>query len=249
MKRKNGFILIVTVLLVTLGTTIMAAAAVKEGDSLQVAVDSAADGELILVEAGTHQISSLTISGKGITLRAVEGPDNTLLHFSGVGLVFTPHSGNQSTIEGFTLTDATQSAVKIDGASPKFKNCFFLDNMSYIYRGAACRVTNGSMQEISMATAKQTLSLWMIPSLAMNSAAMIYIMPPETGDVETIDDQVHAAAYSFEYDSVNRLQSATAVCDADPARAYSQAYTYDLAGNMTEKSGHGGFKVRNWQDP
>jgi RHS repeat-associated protein len=71
----------------------------------------------------------------------------------------------------------------------------------------------------------------------------------DAGNVEAIDDHVHAAAYSFEYDSVNRLQTATAVSDADPSRAYSQAYTYDLAGNMTEKSGRGGFKVRSWQDP
>ncbi len=71
----------------------------------------------------------------------------------------------------------------------------------------------------------------------------------DAGNVETIDDHVHAAAYSFDYDSVNRLQTATAVCEADPSRAYSQAYTYDLSGNMTEKSGRGGFKVRSWQDP
>lgn len=149
MKQKNSFIIMVTVLLATLGTAVMSAAAVKEGESLQAAVDNAADGSLILVEAGTHNITSLTISGKGITLRAVEGPENTILYISGVGqggvgLVFTPRSGSQSAIEGFTITKATQSAVKIDGASPKFKNCLFVDNMSYIYRGAACRVTNGS---------------------------------------------------------------------------------------------------------
>jgi hypothetical protein len=154
MTRKSGFILTVTALLVALNAIAMAADSVKVGESLQAAIDAAADGGLILVEPGTHRVSNLTISGKGITLRSVEGPESTILRIDplaaerdglrGIGLVFTPHSGNQSTIEGFTLTDATQGAAKIDGASPKFKNCLFIDNMSYIYRGAACRVANGS---------------------------------------------------------------------------------------------------------
>jgi Bacterial TSP3 repeat len=147
MMRKKGLILIAVVLLAISSTTAVAADPVKVGESLQAAVDAAADGSVILVEPGTHQVSNLTISGKGITLRALAGPETTILSISGshsIGLVFDPRTGNQSTIEGFTLTKATWSAVKIDGASPNFKNCLFIDNMSYIYRGAACRVSNGS---------------------------------------------------------------------------------------------------------
>jgi RHS repeat-associated protein len=71
----------------------------------------------------------------------------------------------------------------------------------------------------------------------------------DRGDIETITDNVHSATHSFTYDSVNRLESATVACAADPSRAYRQAFTYDLAGNMTSKSGPGGFDVVSWQDP
>ncbi len=70
----------------------------------------------------------------------------------------------------------------------------------------------------------------------------------DRGNIESITDSVHSATHSFTYDSVNRLETATVACASDPSRAYSQAFTYDLSGNMTSKSGPGGFDVISWQD-
>ncbi len=68
------------------------------------------------------------------------------------------------------------------------------------------------------------------------------------GNVATISDALNGANYEFDYDSVNRLTRATATCANDPDREYDQTYTYDLAGNMSAKTGKGGFQVLAWQD-
>lgn len=70
----------------------------------------------------------------------------------------------------------------------------------------------------------------------------------DLGNVKTINDAVNGAAYEFGYDSVSRLTHATATCAGDPDREYTQAYTYDLAGNMVAKTGKGGFQVLEWED-
>ena len=48
---------------------------------------------------------------------------------------------------------------------------------------------------------------------------------------------------------MDRLKTATATCANDPDRIYNQGYFYDLAGNMTEKTGIGGWDVLSWEDP
>ncbi|MCP4746644.1 MAG: hypothetical protein GY874_10975 [Desulfobacteraceae bacterium] len=67
------------------------------------------------------------------------------------------------------------------------------------------------------------------------------------GNIETITDSVNNVNYNFGYDSINRLRTATADTE-DSSRAYDQTYTYDLAGNMTAKTGKGAFKVASWED-
>ncbi len=150
MKHRIGVVFF-GALLLAISVNAAAADPVKEGESLQAAIDSAADGARILVEPGIYEVSNLAVSGKCITLQAIEGPERTILRaVSGIGLrsifVFAPHSGNQSTIAGFTLSGANQSAVKIDGASPSLRNCFFIDNKNAAGMGAACLISNGSPQ-------------------------------------------------------------------------------------------------------
>jgi len=69
------------------------------------------------------------------------------------------------------------------------------------------------------------------------------------GNLETIEDDLIDVTQSFGYDEVNRLTSADASGGSDPSRIYSQTFTYDLAGNIEEKTGIGGFSVMEWQDP
>ena len=159
MKHKNGFIIATVVLLITWGAPALASASVNVGESLQAAVDAAADGSLILVEPGTHRISNLTISGKGITLRSVGGPESTILLIDplaaerdglhGIGLEFTPHSGNQSTIEGFTLTygagyNGKGGGVACVGSSPTIKDNIIIPDIKQIYRDTGTIILNCS---------------------------------------------------------------------------------------------------------
>lgn len=69
------------------------------------------------------------------------------------------------------------------------------------------------------------------------------------GNITRISDMVNGVTHDFQYDVLSRLTRATAVCTADTERAYNQTYTYDLSGNMTAKTGLGGFQVLTWQDP
>ena len=67
------------------------------------------------------------------------------------------------------------------------------------------------------------------------------------GNIKTISDSANNVSYDFDYDNLNRLATARAVCPSDPSRSYDQAYVYDLAGNMTAKTGKGGFEILSWQ--
>jgi len=69
------------------------------------------------------------------------------------------------------------------------------------------------------------------------------------GNISTINDNKNSVNHSFIYDAVNRLKDAVGVCASDAARRYSQAFTYDLAGNIEKKTGLGGYNVTEWKDP
>jgi RHS repeat-associated protein len=74
----------------------------------------------------------------------------------------------------------------------------------------------------------------------------------EAGNIEAMDVTTHTnAAYTvnhdFIYDDLNRLKTATAICTNDTSRNYNQGYQYDLAGNMTNKTGIGGWDVLTWE--
>lgn len=71
----------------------------------------------------------------------------------------------------------------------------------------------------------------------------------DRGNVQTITDNHNQASYGFAYDSLSRLMAAKADCKGDSDRVYDQVYTYDLAGNMTKKTGKAGFEVVEWEHP
>jgi len=70
----------------------------------------------------------------------------------------------------------------------------------------------------------------------------------DVGNLETIEDDLNGVTQSFGYDEVNRLTSADASGGSDPSRTYDQGFTYDLAGNIEEKTGIGGYTVMEWKD-
>ncbi|MCJ7530271.1 MAG: FG-GAP-like repeat-containing protein [Anaerolineales bacterium] len=68
------------------------------------------------------------------------------------------------------------------------------------------------------------------------------------GNVIGITDLHNSVAHHFAYDAINRLTQAQGVCTADPTRAYEQAFTYDLAGNILQQTGNNSYQVLEQDD-
>jgi hypothetical protein len=100
----------------------------KAYPTIQSAIDAAADGDVILVAAGTYTESNLTIAAS-ITLRGVDGPLSTIL-VSDPGSTLPafqtdPGSGGRVDLEGFTVAGATGNRVMSGELSVRF--CRFAD--------------------------------------------------------------------------------------------------------------------------
>ena len=84
--------------------------------TVQAAIDSAADGDTILVAAGTYQ-ENITFLGKAIHVTSEDGPATTFLDGNQTGSVvrFVNGEGVDSVIEGFTIMNGTGTFI-----SPEF---------------------------------------------------------------------------------------------------------------------------------
>ncbi len=73
--------------------------------SIQTAIDNAVDTDEIVVAPGTY-FESITFLGKAITLRALDGPEVTIIDAQGAGTVVTCESGEapDTVLDGFTIT-------------------------------------------------------------------------------------------------------------------------------------------------
>jgi len=72
--------------------------------------------------------------------------------------------------------------------------------------------------------------------------SLTYTQYDNVGNIITITDNHNSVTQSFTYDAVNRLIHAQGVC-SDPTRAYEQAFTYDLAGNILQQTGKNAYQV------
>lgn len=102
--------------------------------TIQEAIDSAADGDTVVVAAGTYN-EALDLDTRQLTLRSESGPEKTTL--SGALLdapIVSCWTGAEVLIEGFTLRDGFDASADagISGrdSSILVRNCWFLDNTS-----------------------------------------------------------------------------------------------------------------------
>lgn len=109
---------------------------IKEGALIQTAIDTAANGDLILVGPGVFP-ENIDFKGKVITLRAIKGSSETQLG----QLTFSTYEPRETVVDGFTLRGMNYGAVKISSGSPTITNCVFIENSEW---QGAIRIDGGA---------------------------------------------------------------------------------------------------------
>ncbi len=113
--------------------------------TIQAAINVAQDGDTVLVAPGTYRGSNnrdLDFRGKSVVLRAVEGPEATVIDCQGKGRGFHFHWGETAgaAVIGVTIANGRAeqgSAIRCEASSPQFRNCVITDNSDPNDRGAA----------------------------------------------------------------------------------------------------------------
>lgn len=122
--------------------------------TIQAAIDAAADGDTVLVAAGTYE-ETIDYLGKTITIESADGPEQTVIDGSAIGgTVVTVASGEgpATTLRGFTITGGTGTpivneedevetwggGVRISTAALTIDDCIVIQNEAD--RGAAIAV-------------------------------------------------------------------------------------------------------------
>lgn len=103
-----------------LSTALAADATVESGDSIQSAIDEAADGDVIEVEPGTYE-ESITITTPNVTLTSTDGASSTAIVADNASAAVNISADNV-TVDGFelrnTLDESTDlHVVHVDGAA------------------------------------------------------------------------------------------------------------------------------------
>jgi Bacterial Ig domain len=114
--------------------------------TIQAAINAASNGDTVLVAPGTYY-EKLDFLGKAITVQSSGGAAVTILdgQNSGPIVTFDNSEGNSSVLQGFTLTHANNTAVKMSGpVSPSILDNVFANNTTAT-EGAALAISGGGL--------------------------------------------------------------------------------------------------------
>jgi len=123
---------------------------VSEGQSIQAAINSAQENDLIIVAPGTYN-ENLNLANKRLTLRSAGGPDVTVIDGGGNGSVIAcdvvPPAFCDVDIEGFTIRNGSGDfgqggGIRIRSSSPRVENCIIRDNVATFGGGAFISSSN-----------------------------------------------------------------------------------------------------------
>ncbi len=156
----------------------------SEYTTIQEAIEIALDGNTVLVEDGTYSGDGnrdIDFLGKAIMVKSLNGPENCIIDCNASysdnhrGFYFQNGEGNDSVLEGITITNAYVvtgcyggAAIYCYGASPTIKNCIIRNNGSELdpqstcfCHGGAIYLGNGSGPTISHCTiTENTVGSW-----------------------------------------------------------------------------------------
>lgn len=106
--------------------------------TIQSAIDTAQDGDIVLVAGGTYKGEgnvNIDFLGKEITVKSQNGPDSTIIHCLWTpetrGVIFQNQETNNTMLEGFTIRSGIHDfggGIHIYDASPTIKNCVIYGN-------------------------------------------------------------------------------------------------------------------------
>jgi len=108
---------------------------VPAGHSIQVAINTATTGDIIVVAPGTYY-ETINFLGKAITLRSSDGPVDTIINGSGMNgsvVQCVNGEGSDTILEGFTITGGNANiggGMLNIGSSPTVISCIFTDNLA-----------------------------------------------------------------------------------------------------------------------
>lgn len=118
---------------------------------IQDAINIAVDGDIVMVNDGTY-VENINFNGKAITVESKNGAENTIIDGSnptdtnyGSVVIFASEEGNDSVLEGFTVTGGTGTSPTGRGAhgggiycyysSPSITRCIIDENTASYYGG------------------------------------------------------------------------------------------------------------------
>ena len=141
----------------------------RSSPTIQAAIDSAVDGDTVLVAPGTYY-EQIDFKGKALTVTSSQGPGVTTINAGMTGPVVTFESGEGigSVINGFTITrgfsldetnadESSQSGgISILDSSPTISNNIITDNFGGHALGGGIGVTNGSPVIVGNTISKNT---------------------------------------------------------------------------------------------
>ena len=141
-----------TAALITCVTTSITVAETRvvpdEYSSIQAAIEACnLNGDDILVMPGIY-FEDIDYLGKAINIHSQNGWGQTFLDAQGSGgylVRFMAKEGQNSILDGFTIRNCSDSAVRIENSSPVITNCRFLNNSENGDGGGGIHIDNGSV--------------------------------------------------------------------------------------------------------